>query len=66
MAGKAYVEAQGKGSDRYVIRRENLDRHAPYLNVENGFELLNDLKAKCCFLVGHPQYYRQFGFKNVG
>jgi putative acetyltransferase len=26
---------------------------------------LEDLKAKGCYLVGHPQYYRQFGFKNV-
>jgi hypothetical protein len=26
---------------------------------------LKNLKAKGCCLVGHPQYYRQFGFKNV-
>jgi hypothetical protein len=50
MAGKAYFEAQGKGSDRYVICHEYLDRHASYFNIENGFELL----AKC--LNPDPQY----------
>jgi putative acetyltransferase len=26
---------------------------------------LRNLNAKGCCLVGHPEYYRQFGFKNV-
>lgn len=30
-----------------------------------GLSRLKILKAKGCCLVGHPQYYRQFGFKNV-
>ena len=33
--------------------------------IRKGLSLLKDLKAKGCCLVGHPQYYRQFGFENV-
>ncbi|MBW1700217.1 MAG: N-acetyltransferase [Deltaproteobacteria bacterium] len=33
--------------------------------IREGLSRLKDLKAKGCCLVGHPQYYRQFGFKNV-
>jgi len=33
--------------------------------IQEGLSRLKDLKAKGCCLVGHPQYYRQFGFKNV-
>jgi len=33
--------------------------------VREGLSRLDDLKAKGCCLVGHPQYYRQFGFENV-
>ena len=50
MADKAYFEAQGKGSDRYVICHEYLDRYASHFNVENGLELL----SKC--LNPDPQY----------
>jgi putative acetyltransferase len=32
---------------------------------QEGLSRLKSLKAKGCCLVGHPQYYRQFGFKNV-
>ena len=32
--------------------------------IEEGLSRLKDLNAKGCCLVGHPQYYRQFGFAN--
>jgi putative acetyltransferase len=33
--------------------------------VREGLSRLRSLKARGCCLVGHPQYYRQFGFENV-
>jgi len=33
--------------------------------IREGLSRLKDLGAKGCCLVGHPQYYRQFGFENV-
>jgi putative acetyltransferase len=33
--------------------------------IQEGLSRLKDLGAKGCCLVGHPQYYRKFGFKNV-
>ena len=33
--------------------------------IREGLTRLKALDAKGCCLVGHPQYYRQFGFKNV-
>jgi len=33
--------------------------------MQEGLSRLKNLKAKGCCLVGHPQYYRQFGFSNV-
>jgi putative acetyltransferase len=33
--------------------------------IGEGLTRLKNLNAKGCCLVGHPQYYRQFGFKNV-
>ncbi|MDI9597258.1 MAG: N-acetyltransferase [Atribacterota bacterium] len=33
--------------------------------INEGLSRLKSLRAKGCCLVGHPQYYRQFGFKNV-
>ena len=33
--------------------------------IHEGLSRLKNLKAKGCCLVGHPQYYRQFGFRNV-
>ncbi|MBW2412331.1 MAG: N-acetyltransferase [Deltaproteobacteria bacterium] len=33
--------------------------------IQEGLSRLKNLNAKGCCLVGHPQYYRQFGFKNV-
>lgn len=33
--------------------------------IQEGLSRLKNLKAKGCCLVGHPQYYRQFGFSNV-
>ncbi len=33
--------------------------------IQEGLSRLKNLKAKGCCLIGHPQYYRQFGFKNV-
>jgi putative acetyltransferase len=32
--------------------------------IHAGLSRLKELKAKGCCLVGHPQYYRQFGFAN--
>lgn len=33
--------------------------------IQEGLSRLQDLGAKGCCLVGHPQYYRKFGFVNV-
>jgi putative acetyltransferase len=33
--------------------------------MQQGLSRLKDLGAKGCCLVGHPQYYRKFGFENV-
>ena len=33
--------------------------------IEDGLSRLKDLKARGCCLVGHPEYYRKFGFKNI-
>jgi putative acetyltransferase len=35
------------------------------LLVQEGLSHLKQLKAKGCCLVGHPEYYQQFGFENV-
>ena len=33
--------------------------------IQEGLSRLKDLGARGCCLVGHPQYYRKFGFENV-
>jgi putative acetyltransferase len=33
--------------------------------IREGLSRLRNLEAKGCCLVGHPEYYRQFGFDNV-
>lgn len=33
--------------------------------IEEGLSRLKELHARGCCLVGHPGYYRKFGFKNV-
>ena len=33
--------------------------------IQEGLSRLQDIGAKGCCLVGHPQYYRKFGFENV-
>lgn len=33
--------------------------------IEGGLSRLKDLGAKGCCLVGHPEYYKKFGFENV-
>ena len=33
--------------------------------VQEGLARLGDLKAQGCCLVGHPDYYRKFGFRNT-
>jgi len=33
--------------------------------IQEGLSRLKDLGANGCCLVGHPQYYRKFGFGNV-
>ncbi len=33
--------------------------------LQTGLARLKEMNAKGCCLVGHPEYYRQFGFKNV-
>jgi putative acetyltransferase len=32
--------------------------------IQEGLSRLKDLDGKGCCLVGHPQYYRKFGFEN--
>lgn len=46
-----HPEFQGKGIGKALI--------------QEGLSRLKKLKAKGCCLVGHPEYYRQFGFNNV-
>ena len=33
--------------------------------IQEGVSRLKDLNAQGCCLVGHPDYYRKFGFKNL-
>jgi putative acetyltransferase len=33
--------------------------------IEEGLSRLKDMNAQGCCLVGHPDYYRKFGFENV-
>jgi len=33
--------------------------------IKEGLSRLKDLGAKGCCLVGHPEYYRKFGFENA-
>ena len=33
--------------------------------IEEGLSRLKEMNARGCCLVGHPEYYRKFGFKNV-
>lgn len=33
--------------------------------IAEGLSELKDLNARGCCLVGHPEYYRKFGFRNV-
>lgn len=33
--------------------------------IREGLSRLKDLSAQGCCLVGHPEYYRQFGFENI-
>ena len=33
--------------------------------IQEGLSRLSDRNAKGCCLVGHPDYYKKFGFKNV-
>ena len=33
--------------------------------ISEGLSRLRELEARGCCLVGHPQYYRRFGFRNI-
>jgi len=33
--------------------------------IQEGLSRLKDMNARGCCLVGHPDYYRKFGFRNV-
>jgi len=33
--------------------------------INEGLSRLKDMKAQGCCLVGHPDYYKRFGFKNM-
>ena len=33
--------------------------------IQEGLSRLKDMNARGCCLVGHPDYYRKFGFENV-
>ncbi|MCJ7445125.1 MAG: N-acetyltransferase [Methanotrichaceae archaeon] len=35
------------------------------LLIQEGLSLLKDLNAQGCCLVGHPDYYKRFGFRNI-
>lgn len=34
--------------------------------IQEGLQRMKALGARGCCLVGHPEYYRQFGFSNYG
>jgi len=33
--------------------------------IREGLSRLKDLNVQGCCLVGHPEYYKRFGFKNI-
>jgi putative acetyltransferase len=33
--------------------------------IQEGLSKLRDINAQGCCVVGHPEYYRKFGFQNV-
>ena len=33
--------------------------------IQEGLSRLKDLNAQGCCVVGHPEYYRKFGFRNI-
>ena len=33
--------------------------------IQKGLSRLKDMNAQGCCLVGHPEYYRRFGFENI-
>ena len=33
--------------------------------IQEGIRRLKDLGARGCCLVGHPEYYKRFGFENI-
>src|SRR4030042_2614542 len=33
--------------------------------IHEGLSILRGLNAQGCCLVGHPEYYKRFGFKNI-
>ena len=33
--------------------------------IQEGLSRLKDINAHGCCLVGHPHYYKKFGFKNI-
>lgn len=33
--------------------------------IQEGLSRLKEMNAQGCCLVGHPDYYRKFGFKNM-
>jgi len=33
--------------------------------IQEGLSRLKDMKAQGCCLVGHPEYYKKFGFRNM-
>lgn len=51
----------GPVSVRPDLQREGIGKAL----IQEGLSRLKNLKAKGCCLVGHPEYYRKFGFKNV-
>lgn len=41
LAGKSYIDAEGKGADRYKICHEYLSRHASDFTIDHGLKLLS-------------------------
>ena len=44
-----------------MYQRRGIGKHL----IEEGLSRLKKIGARGCCLVGHPQYYRKFGFENV-
>ena len=55
----------GMGLDRFPFLPEHQRKGIGKALINEGLARLKDMNARGCCLVGHPEYYRKFGFRNV-